>query len=837
MRGPSSNFPNGGGPMRLSFGYILFLCVSLGVCDAAFACDDGETTTCTQNDGKPGLKACIQGKWSSCGVAGGGSGIQTGSSSSPANCPSESERTVTYITKGNGDTPAGLRVAVKTPNRLVLIAPDVTIDFTGVGLEENQSVLVPFEACVTLASFDPRKGLAPGNVFVSARTPSRPGPLVLYGACSSDPRDHRCVRKDDTPLFGITCTSGTSADGARIAGFRVQGPSDEDHTTGETGISIEGCQDVEISNTEIHGWGGQAISVGDQLHFGNHTIPDAKQAPSPILVKIHDNYIHHNQHSSMDHHAAGYGVNAGSGAFADIYQNVFDYNRHSITAGWSVGGYHARHNLFLKGGGYHASPVERDIHIVDVHGRDNCVVDDIPGDWPTFVGGSGFWGGIVGGLIGSLLGLGLAFLIGVGSLGFGLLIVGGLLLGGAYGGIAPSTHSLYNCGPAGFSFLIDQNAFQYKKTNDIKIRGTPAGTGSNKTRISFNVFARGNRDDAIGLKDSDAVDVRLNMYDTDTFGQYGVCDIDGDGVDDLVLMTGVNWWFSSGGVHPWTFLKRDIGVLQDVSHGNFALPGDVKLGDFDGDGRCDALRDGGGGAWLISRGAVEDWQSFGNYLAPLRDTHFGRFNPQMRDHRAGVHLPLTDVFWRSDDGFWFVTPLGHPELWQLVGSSSFAMSDLRFGDFTGDAVTDVFAVERGHWAFSESARAQWQTLNSALSDPVNRPNIFVANVNARDNIDDVLRLNQIVDSSYHPGTTKVQLTWNRSENGVEGTWSELKSYPPWEYPSDNPDFLMPQFGFVGYFGMQPFGATMTIDQNRVGHFFSPAQSPPNPTEWTSEFAY
>lgn len=162
----------------------------------------------------------------------------------------------------------------------------------------------------------------------------------------------------------------------------------------------------------------------------------------------------------------------------------------------------------------------------------------IPGDWPTIFGDSMLCGAIFGRLAGALLGLALAAAIGFGAVGSGVIVGIGLLLGALYSGLSPNTHHIYSCGPARVSFVIDQNAFQYKKTNDIKIRGTPTGTGVNKTRISFNIFARTNGD-AIDLKDPSAVDVQFNLYDTDTFGQYGVCDIDGDGIDDLVLMTGV----------------------------------------------------------------------------------------------------------------------------------------------------------------------------------------------------------------------------------------------------------------------------------------------------------
>jgi hypothetical protein len=53
------------------------------------------------------------------------------------------------------------------------------------------------------------------------------------------------------------------------------------------------------------------------------------------------------------------------------------------------------------------------------------------------------------------------------------------------------------------------------------------------------------------------------------------------------------------------------------------------------------------------------------------------------------------------------------------------LSDLRFGEFTGDGITDVLAVVSGRWQISGGARSAWEPLN-ALSDSV--PNLFIGNV-------------------------------------------------------------------------------------------------------------
>ena len=55
-------------------------------------------------------------------------------------------------------------------------------------------------------------------------------------------------------------------------------------------------------------------------------------------VRVHDNYIHHNQQYGKN----GYGVSMHEGAYALIEKNVFDYNRHAIASAGDPGtGYYA----------------------------------------------------------------------------------------------------------------------------------------------------------------------------------------------------------------------------------------------------------------------------------------------------------------------------------------------------------------------------------------------------------------------------------------------------------------------------------------------------------------
>ena len=224
-----------------------------------------------------------------------------------------------------------------------------------------------------------------------------------------------------------------------------------------------------------------------------------------IPVKIFNNYIHHNQHPSSGGSALGYGVVVSTGAWAQIFQNVFDFNRHAIAAAWHSGGYEASLNLVLKGGGYHSTVSHT--HQFDVHGR-----------------------------------------------------------GRGYRGL-----------DAGTRFLFSQNAFQYTRSFAIHIRGRPL----DKIIISSNIFPHkgmyeaglvGLGDNAIKVHYQEDIDRypnkvvidRYNVKKFDSYGQYRVCDFDGDQVDDLFLATGVSWWFSSAGKFPWTFLSARSEKFDQV---------------------------------------------------------------------------------------------------------------------------------------------------------------------------------------------------------------------------------------------------------------------------------
>jgi FG-GAP-like repeat len=662
-----------------------------------------------------------------------------------------------------------LMVGVTKPNATILLGPNVVLDFSDLDFsyEPSEGLPLRFGPCVTLTSV---------SGFGSAEERSRPartarsrGPLLQFGPLGPH-------RSQDMTFLDVVCSDPDPnnpdpnnpdkpmSDNVRISGFRLYGPSFGQQRAFNKGIFIKRCLNIEVSNMEIAGWGGQGVQVLDTGPEDDGA-GDGQEQPHnlsgdrigrPEQIRIFRNYIHHNQHPSHDGDAAGYGVAVNSGAWAQVYENLFDANRHAIEAAGNSGGYEAFRNLVLKGGGYHDTPGPFGTwtHQFDVHGTGGGISEG--------------WGG-----------------------------------------------------QASVQTTYAHNAFQYLTDNAIALRGRPLL----RIDIHDNVFAHEGLEedwgaDAIRLDDRADLDVIVlgpnNTINVDSYGQYGVCDFDGDGVDDLFLPTGQTWWFSSAGEFPWTYLSARTERLPQV-----------RLGYFDADERCDVLT-ASGDEWVIASAGTDPWTSIGRFGAPLEEVAFGQFDPNVRDHRPGATRRTTHAFRSLPDEQWLVTPLSGPN-WELVGSSSFPMHQLRFGDFTGDGVTDVLAVQEGRWSISESARGEWRELNSRLSDDVS--SLFIADLD-HNNIDDLIRLGY---KRFQTGPYIVDtFTWWVSDDG-RSDWRALKSYRSTRvYFAPAPRV----FGFAGRFGAAPGGGVLLIDPTRTGYFFSPAEIAVGARpEWTSVFLF
>lgn len=375
-----------------------------------------------------------------------------------------------------------------------------------------------------------------------------------------------------------------------------------------------------------------------------------------------------------------------------------------------------------------------------------------------------------------------------------------------------------NCGRAAKELTFFENTFQYRHDHAIGIRGTPVFSA----RIDRNIFAHEDVRDpylgegAVRLYQGDrriqfGSGINANIGGRDTFGKYGVCDFDGDGKDDLFLPTGVTWWFASAGRFHWSYLNALGGSL-----------GDLRLGYFDDDASCDVLVDNGR-EWMISRGGRTPWERFGAFGSRLSDVAFGRFDASVRDQLPNATRKTTHAF-RTREGQWEVTSLAAPN-WQRVQGSGKAMNKLRFGDFTGDGVTDVLAIENGRWSISESATGGWDTLNPSLGDDLQ--SVLIADID-NNNRDDVIRL-----VSKPRGAPQVLQTWDVGwQVSWDGRtpWQTLRFYT-FNFKKDA-GTVFPVYRFAGRFDDAAGADLLTVDPERRGNFINNARA-----GWRSFNAY
>ncbi len=464
----------------------------------------------------------------------------------------------------------------------------------------------------------------------------------------------------------------------RIEGLRIRGPSsseEESHTV--TGINVRAAypagrtptgvsRQVVIRGNELWAWPGAAVSVTGAIEedcFDD--LPAEEQATRPwhvmsktqaAQITISGNHIHHNLR-----HNHGYGVVVGSGAYANIQANTFEYNRHAVASdGAPYTGYIARFNYTLHATNFQnvAGPI---------------------GSWPTHFDMHGCEGGDGGD-------------------------------GGEYVQLAYNT------------IRGDQNiAFGIGVRKAFRIRGAPRDSAW----FLENVLVHDDFGDAIDYHGSgQRVHVDGNAFDVDHSLEIGAGDFDGDGRDDVFHATGIGWYVSSGGLAPWQFLTRSARTPPEVAVGDFDGDGfdDVfdrnrgrwrafsgrerrfkdlrsssvyisalRFGDFDGNGRTDVFW-GDGTNWKVSWNGTSRWDSINASIYRSRDLRFCDLNGDGR----------TDVF-NERVGEWSWSSAGTTR-WMRLNDDRASIDDVVLGDFDGDRRCDVAFEDGDLWRFASGGR-------------------------------------------------------------------------------------------------------------------------------------
>ena len=304
----------------------------------------------------------------------------------------------------------------------------------------------------------------------------------------------------------------------------------------------------------------------------------------------------------------------------------------------------------------------------------------------------------------------------------------------SYGGTG--SYTLINTDPDGLAITDLRFSRSYSDPTDLS-RGYLDFNRDGKSDI-FSAVPTGNGDYQWRYS-SGGTSAWINLaHDTTPPDQLRFGDFDGDGFTDVfsvILSNGqYQWRYSSGGASSWINLARDTTPLDQL-----------RFGDFNGDGRTDifVLTDLGNGSygWNVSYGGTSNYQQINSAPTLLSDMQFGDINgdghtdvfTSVPDNNnpgsynwyyssagsgayvnfVNTNLSVHDVqlagdFNKDHRSDWFFTtvrPDGNYQWWYFyyeplpIGSTQLAFDNtppdqLRFGDFNGDGITDVFKLVR-----------------------------------------------------------------------------------------------------------------------------------------------
>jgi hypothetical protein len=552
---------------------------------------------------------------------------------------------------------------VETPDQLeqvlrsdfagcVVVAKDKFLNMTG-------RSFIPIKSGVSLKGERGELGSRPG-VFTNAKCAD---PSVQPGA-------GECQKY---VLFEI------AGNNVSVTGLHLRGPVGRrsGNQPYVTAIEITADPDLKqgrgiyIAENEFDEWPGNAVAVLStrrartpaqyRPEWARLTREDAS------LIRVERNFIHHNS----------YGVNVGTGAFATIMGNVFDFNWHAVASnGFANSGYIARFNYVLEGGFKVDGAYPQHF---DVHGtNDTCVLVEFTGRLPP---------------------------PGNGCVGdkppppprdnkFYAYQRDNVSTG--YGGTAGDQYEVaYNAirgAQEYYCFIIC-----LKTRSALMLRGKPT-TGM---RFNANVTVHGNHDSAVSLKmaqgdwgaDEDHDEFNFNaagnQFSTDRSGDIATGDFDGDGRTDVFVATGTAWFFSRGGREAWEFLRASNKLTANLG-----------FADIDNDGTTDVLyRDSDGNLGFLKSGR-DALQPLTTTPEPMSKLRFGDFDGD----------GLTDIFYTRDRQWkvWY----GSEKDWRPTKTSGYAVSDFLFGEFDAQKGTDVAVITGGKWKISSGSTGSWTELNS-----------------------------------------------------------------------------------------------------------------------------
>jgi hypothetical protein len=263
----------------------------------------------------------------------------------------------------------------------------------------------------------------------------------------------------------------------------------------------------------------------------------------------------------------------------------------------------------------------------------------------------------------------------------------------------------YN-GVAGDYFDVGSNTFLATDTGNYAANVNQRGQSCRFTKVHDNVFLQ-SQANAIHDPCSNCSSWPPAIESNNTFsaqdptqGTLLVGDMDGDGIDDVLLATGAAWYYSSGGQAEWRYLNRMPELASNLL-----------LGDFDGDGRSDVMTIHGsnGGNVDVSWAGVSPWQTINVVAWPLSDLAVGDFDG---DGRSDLLLATgTQWFFASGGRNWEPFVVNTEDYTDTI-------PNLRFGHFTDKSKTQILRVQNSRWQVTEWGMTSWQDIGAAPTNSV-----------------------------------------------------------------------------------------------------------------------
>ncbi len=190
-----------------------------------------------------------------------------------------------------------------------------------------------------------------------------------------------------------------------------------------------------------------------------------------------------------------------------------------------------------------------------------------------------------------------------------------------------------------------------------------------------------------------------------SLGDLRFGDFDGDGKTDVFAAAPQN-----NGTLQWVYSAAGESGFIPLNFADTPLA-DLRFGDFDGDGKTDVFtaieQSAGVYQWYYSSGGTGNYVALNYANIPLEALRFGDFNG---DGKTDVFALLP----RQDGNLqWAYSSAGTGNFVNL-NYANLPLEALRFADFTGDGVTDVFTAE-----LTGNGVYQWKVSNGGITGFVN----------------------------------------------------------------------------------------------------------------------